>query len=258
MKSFALLPLAAFAAAYSLPILAATDDANNSDIERITVKGRAQSMYRIDDGSVAMKTATPLERTPQSVQILPLSLIEDQAATEVTDLYRSISGVSQYNYASVTFRGFRQNDVRYDGVAGEPDLILTDDTASPWYTATAESRPLVRGVRIRVTPPGYSGRTSRLLPEGVGDVTGLAGSTVRVSVGLGGAPAADGWLRVAWQTGGGHRCGYGFFIILGCLAFFRAGLNLITCFWVELILRQRAYQSHAKAIAHGRIHGSTK
>ncbi|WP_417361885.1 TonB-dependent siderophore receptor [Gallaecimonas pentaromativorans] len=120
MKSFALLPLAAFAAAYSLPILAATDDANNSDIERITVKGRAQSMYRIDDGSVAMKTATPLERTPQSVQILPLSLIEDQAATEVTDLYRSISGVSQYNYASVTFRGFRQNDVRYDGVRGDP------------------------------------------------------------------------------------------------------------------------------------------
>lgn len=114
------LALAVFGALYGADSLAEEQASNTSDIERITVSGRAQSLYRVNDGSLAMKTNTPIERTPQAVQILPLSLIEDQAATEVTELYRSISGVSQYNYASVTFRGFRQNDVRYDGVRGDP------------------------------------------------------------------------------------------------------------------------------------------
>lgn len=112
------LALAISSALYGNSVQAA--EQSTADIERITVSGRAQSLYRVNDGSLAMKTNTPIERTPQAVQILPLSLIEDQAATEVTELYRSISGVSQYNYASVTFRGFRQNDVRYDGVRGDP------------------------------------------------------------------------------------------------------------------------------------------
>lgn len=115
MNARTLLSLAVASALFGPQALGAEDN-----LERITVTGRAQSLYRVDDGSLATKTDTPLARTPQSVQILPLSLIEDQAALEVTDLYRSVSGVSQYNYASVTFRGFRQNEVRYDGVRGDP------------------------------------------------------------------------------------------------------------------------------------------
>ncbi|WKE65798.1 TonB-dependent receptor [Gallaecimonas kandeliae] len=110
MKSLSLLALAAMSA------LAADD----SDLERITVVGRAQSLYRVDDGELATGTPTPLARTPQSLQILPQALIEDQAALQITDLYRSISGVSQNAYSAVTFRGFRQDEIRYDGVRGDP------------------------------------------------------------------------------------------------------------------------------------------
>ena len=121
MKSLAVLPLAVLSAVYGSPLFASdTLSDESANIEHINVMGRAQSLYRVNDGSLATKTNTPLERTPQSIQILPQSLIEDQAATQITDLYRSISGVSENAYSAVTFRGFRQDEIRYDGVRGDP------------------------------------------------------------------------------------------------------------------------------------------
>lgn len=38
----------------------------------------------------------------------------------MTDLYRSISGISYFSYAGVTLRGFRQENVLYDGLRGDP------------------------------------------------------------------------------------------------------------------------------------------
>lgn len=70
---------------------------------------------------------------------------------------------------------------------------------SPWYSARVVARPLVRGLNVVVLPPGYSGRSARSLPEGVGDVSALAGSSVRLSVGLAGEPAARGEVRIRWD-----------------------------------------------------------
>src|SRR5690606_13426093 len=42
------------------------------------------------------------------------------AARQITDLYRSIAGISFFSYSGVTFRGFRQDVVFYDGVRGDP------------------------------------------------------------------------------------------------------------------------------------------
>lgn len=70
---------------------------------------------------------------------------------------------------------------------------------SPWYEARVVARPLVRGLTVTVIPPGYAGREARALPEGVGDVTALAGSTVRLSVGLAGEPTARGEVRIRWD-----------------------------------------------------------
>jgi iron complex outermembrane receptor protein len=52
--------------------------------------------------------------------VLSSELIQDQAARQTTDLYRSISGVTQFSYSGITARGFRQDQVRYDGVQGDP------------------------------------------------------------------------------------------------------------------------------------------
>lgn len=89
-------------------------------IDEVVVTGRAQEFYRIDDTSFATKTPTDILNIPQSVQILTEQLAEDQAARDIRDLYRSISGVTFYSYSGVTFRGFRQDEVRYDGVRGDP------------------------------------------------------------------------------------------------------------------------------------------
>jgi iron complex outermembrane recepter protein len=88
--------------------------------DTVTVYGRALSLYRAEETSSATKTPTPIDETPQSVQVLPEQLIEDQGARQITDLYRSISGVSQYSYSGVTFRGFRQDEIIYDGMRGDP------------------------------------------------------------------------------------------------------------------------------------------
>nr|WP_240651114.1 TonB-dependent receptor [Stenotrophomonas indicatrix] len=89
-------------------------------LDKVEVRGRAQTLYRVDDAAVGTRTDTPLELVPQSVQVLPRELIDDQAARQVTDLYRSISGISYFSYAGVTLRGFRQENVLYDGLRGDP------------------------------------------------------------------------------------------------------------------------------------------
>jgi len=112
----------------TLPLAAQADDtpdeANAAPLESqgetVTVYGRALSLYRAEESSSATRTPTALDDIPQSVQVLPQTLIEDQGARQITDLYRSISGVSQYSYSGVTFRGFRQDQILYDGVRGDP------------------------------------------------------------------------------------------------------------------------------------------
>ena len=89
-------------------------------IEEIVVTGRAQEFYLNRSPSLGNKFPDDLRDIPQSVQILPEQLIKDQAAVEITDLYRNISSVSVFSYSGVTFRGFRQDEIRYDGLLGDP------------------------------------------------------------------------------------------------------------------------------------------
>ncbi|MBD9369771.1 TonB-dependent receptor [Xanthomonas sp. XNM01] len=91
-----------------------------TELDSVQVVGRAQTLYKADDAAVGTRTDTPLALVPQSVQVLPRELIDDQAARQVTDLYRSISGISFFSYAGVTLRGFRQENVLYDGLRGDP------------------------------------------------------------------------------------------------------------------------------------------
>ncbi|MCG3724869.1 TonB-dependent receptor [Vibrio cincinnatiensis] len=90
------------------------------ETESLVVYGRALSLYRAQESSLATKIPTAIDETPQSIQVLTQPLIQDQGARQITDLYRSISGVSQYSYSGVTFRGFRQDHILYDGLRGDP------------------------------------------------------------------------------------------------------------------------------------------
>lgn len=99
---------------------ASTDKINDEDLLHIEVTGRALSLYKKDNASLGTRTNTPIEKIPQSIQVLTQDLIDDQAAYEISDLYRSISGVSYNNFSTVTMRGFAQDEILYDGLKGDP------------------------------------------------------------------------------------------------------------------------------------------
>lgn len=91
-----------------------------ADSNILIIQGRAAEFYFVKESKMATKTPTDYMDLPQSVQVLSEQLIKDQAARQTTDLYRSISGVTQFSYSGITARGFRQDQVRYDGVQGDP------------------------------------------------------------------------------------------------------------------------------------------
>jgi len=110
--------LSLFGLLYSLPGHA---QPNTPVVEELVVTGRAADYYLDTRTSVGSKLELAMLELPQSAQVLTEQLIADQAARDITDLYRSIAGVSEFSYSGVTFRGFRDSDnVFYDGVRGDP------------------------------------------------------------------------------------------------------------------------------------------
>ena len=85
----------------------------------IIVKGRAQKLYRVEETSSGKLETPPLESS-LVITTITEQLIEDQGARDAQDLYRNISGVSFFSYAGVTARGFRQEEIFYDGLRGDP------------------------------------------------------------------------------------------------------------------------------------------
>ncbi|MEM9706473.1 MAG: TonB-dependent siderophore receptor [Pseudomonadota bacterium] len=104
---------------------AQSDDDEKQSVDEIVVTGRAQEYYLESSPSLGNKFPANVREIPQSIQILSEQLIKDQAAVEITDLYRNISSVSIFSYSGVTFRGFRQDEIRYDGLLGDPFAGLT-------------------------------------------------------------------------------------------------------------------------------------
>jgi iron complex outermembrane receptor protein len=101
--------------------LAASTDADNAAVEldAIIVTARAARLYRPEEVTVGKLPGEPLD-TPLSVSVITAELIRDQGARDAQDLYRNISGVTFFSYAGVTARGFRQEEIFYDGLRGDP------------------------------------------------------------------------------------------------------------------------------------------
>lgn len=104
----------------------AAEASPTNETETVVVTGRALTLYQAKEGSLSTRTDTPIDKSPQSTQTLTHDLISDQAANEVTDLFRSLSGVSYFNYGIMKVRGFEQeSQVLYDGVKGDPFRTFT-------------------------------------------------------------------------------------------------------------------------------------
>ena len=90
-----------------------------TDENIIIVTARGQKLYRVEETNTAKLPSDPLD-TAISITSINEQLIEDQGARDAQDLYRNISGVSLFSYAGVTARGFRQEEIFFDGLRGDP------------------------------------------------------------------------------------------------------------------------------------------
>jgi iron complex outermembrane recepter protein len=108
-------PVAAAAAAAAEAADAAAEEAP----QELIVTGRASKLYRVEETVTGRLPTDPLASS-QNITVITEELIEDQGARDAQDLYRNISGVSFFSYAGVTARGFRQEEIFYDNLRGDP------------------------------------------------------------------------------------------------------------------------------------------
>jgi iron complex outermembrane receptor protein len=78
---------------------------------QVTVTGARERGYVVDNATTATRTDTPLRDIPQSIQVVPQQVIEDQAAVTLRDALRNVSGVVEGdnfggNLDSFIIRGF--------------------------------------------------------------------------------------------------------------------------------------------------------
>ncbi|MDP2212329.1 TonB-dependent siderophore receptor [Phenylobacterium sp.] len=99
--------------------MASAVQAQDTAVSEVVVTGRAQQLYRTQEVQAGRLPTPPLESS-QAIQVINAELIADQGARDAQDLYRNISGVSFFSYAGVTARGFRQEEIFFDGLRGDP------------------------------------------------------------------------------------------------------------------------------------------
>ncbi|MEH2308027.1 TonB-dependent siderophore receptor [Nostoc sp.] len=97
--------------------------------------------YRVPDTSTATRTDTPLRDIPQSIQVVPKQVIEEQGITRISDAARNVSGVSVgtgYSGAvdDLTIRGFLNSNILRNGFKTQNAFI---------YGANVEQVEVLKG-----------------------------------------------------------------------------------------------------------------
>ncbi|NET09690.1 MAG: TonB-dependent receptor [Symploca sp. SIO2B6] len=106
-----------------------------NDTIQVVVTGEEDSRYVEPNTSTATRTDTPLRDIPQSIQVIPREVIEDQQAIRLTDVVRNASGVVgrtndsrgqafiSRGFSAATLRdGFRINFGGFSGNTGFAEL----------------------------------------------------------------------------------------------------------------------------------------
>ena len=117
-----------------------------------------QDGYNSSDASTATKTDTPLRNIPQSIQVIPATVIQDQGAVRLTEAVRNVSGVSLAGTS-----GDRGEDYTIRGFAAN---IYKNGFLDDYYSARA-FRDSANIERIEVLKGPGSVLFGRLEPSGI-------------------------------------------------------------------------------------------
>lgn len=86
----------------ALSVVPGTDTADDAgDAIQVVVTGEQEEGYQADEATTATRTDTPLREIPQSIQVIPRQVLEDQQVIQLEEAVRNVSGVTSGN----TFAG---------------------------------------------------------------------------------------------------------------------------------------------------------
>lgn len=137
----------------------------SAEVERITVYGRQNKV--VMNSGLATKSDMSLMETPAAVVVVDEELITTQGATELQELLRNISGVTQAgnNYGigdNIVIRGLGAN-YTYDGMYGGAGL---GNTFNPTRSLTnVESVEVLKGPATGLYGMGSAGGVINLIEE---------------------------------------------------------------------------------------------
>ncbi|NEO28721.1 MAG: TonB-dependent receptor plug domain-containing protein, partial [Kamptonema sp. SIO4C4] len=110
----------------------------------LVVTAEAQEDYFVPDASTATRTEAPILEVPQSVQVIPQEVLEDQQVTSLDESLRNVSGVFGGTTEGTGFRfsirGFQRASVLQDGF----DISASDNLGRSGFQTFAEVANLER------------------------------------------------------------------------------------------------------------------
>lgn len=82
----------------------------------------ANRRYAADRTGTALMIEADIQDIPQSVQIVTNDFLEDQNVGRLDDVFRNVSGTTSFSdYQDYTIRGFRTQDITYNGMTANPN-----------------------------------------------------------------------------------------------------------------------------------------
>ncbi|MEM1256792.1 MAG: TonB-dependent receptor [Cyanobacteria bacterium P01_H01_bin.21] len=95
-------------------------EGDSDETLRIVVTGEERSRYVKPNTATATRTDTPLRDIPQSIQVIPREVLEDQQVIRLSDALRNVSGVVSTAQGSIggqrfAIRGFEDASILRDG-----------------------------------------------------------------------------------------------------------------------------------------------
>ena len=82
------------------------------------------------------KSPQQLIDIPYSIQVIPKALFDSRQIQDIKDLYRNVSGITDGPYSSMTFRGFQQREILFNGVRGNPYGSLDGDVDNAGFSTS--------------------------------------------------------------------------------------------------------------------------
>ena len=126
--------------------LAADETLRATELTEVLVLGTPLPTYSVTSTSAATRTDTPLEQIPQSIVVVPKTVIEDQGATTLSEVLRNVSNVNAVDARDSNLTGFR--------VRGFAAATIVDGVATPGVFQNQESLANADQIAVIKGPSG--------------------------------------------------------------------------------------------------------